>query len=101
MTERKAGSVASLWRPWIRTVSLAGCLKPARASVLDARPDSPFPESDCARTCVPIALPTKKATATKPSQPKAAVFQCAALQRPARAAKFGAVPGARREERLV
>jgi hypothetical protein len=37
---------------------------------------------------VPTTLPIKTAAATNASQPKNAVFQCAAAHRPARPAKF-------------
>ena len=74
------------------TVSLACSLNPARSSISWARPAWP---SDCSRLAsltVPTAFPATIATATNASHPKVAVFQWAALQRPARAAMFMAAP---------
>ena len=50
------------------------------------RPDSPGPGALGSTLLTPIAVPRPKATITNASQPKVAVFQCAALQRPMRAA---------------
>ena len=72
---------------WIRTLSPAGCLKPA-SRILSARPDSPGPAVLGSMVLVPTAPPIAKAAMTRPSQPKVAVFQWLALQRPIRAARL-------------
>jgi hypothetical protein len=51
------------------------------------RPDSPG-ESSSPICFVPTAPPSTTATITNASQPKVAVFQCAALQRAALAARL-------------
>src|SRR3954447_14735300 len=53
------------------------------------RPDSPGPALVGSACLVPTWLPTANASSTSASQPKVAVFQCAALQRPTRAATLG------------
>ena len=84
----KAGSVARSERLWMRTLSPAGCLKPA-SRILSMRPDSPGPGVFGSMLFVPTMPPSAKATTTKASQPKVAVFQWLALQRPMRAARLG------------
>ncbi len=81
----KAGVPARSERLWIRTLSAAGCLKPA-SRILSIRPDCPGPEAFGSTCLVPSWPPTKNAASTRASQPKVAVFQWAALQRPMRAA---------------
>src|SRR5919204_3910017 len=85
---RKAGAVA--WSDCERTstASLAGVLKPAPARIRSARAASPVAYSASESLCVPAIRPALVATATNRSQIAAAAFQCSALQRPARAAKF-------------
>ena len=77
----KAGVPAPAERLRIRTLSSAGCLKPS-SRIRSMRPDSPGPGALGSTLLTPIAVPRPKATITKASQPKVAVFQCAALQRP-------------------
>ena len=84
---RKAGSSIVDRSLSMRTLSLAGCLNPASRSLF-TRPDSPGPEVFWSIVWSPADWPIRKAIATKASQPKVAVFQCAALQRPMRAATF-------------
>ena len=81
----KAGVPVCSERFWIRTLSPAGCLKPA-SRILSIRPDSPGPLAFGSTFFIPIWSPRAKATTTSASQPKVAVFQWAALQRPMRAA---------------
>src|SRR5580765_8532676 len=83
----KAGVPVCSERFWIRTLSPAGCLKPA-SRILSIRPDSPGPLAFGSICFVPIWPPRAKATTTRASQPKVAVFQWAALQRPMRAARL-------------
>src|SRR5919198_5671125 len=85
---RKAGAFA--WSDCERTstASLAGVLKPAAARICSARAASPVAYSASESLCVPAIRPALIAKATKRSQIAAAAFQCSALQRPARAAKF-------------
>ncbi len=52
------------------------------------RPDSPGPAAFGSIVFVPAMPPSAKATRTNASQPKVAVFQWSALQRPIRAARF-------------
>ena len=59
---------------WMRTLSPAGCLKPA-SRILSMRPDSPGPDVLWSMFCRPTTLPIATATTTKASQPKVAVFQ--------------------------
>ena len=57
------------------------------------RPDSPGPAVFGSSAFVPNAPPSPKATRTSAIQPKVAVFQWSALQRPMRAARLvGGVP---------
>ena len=70
----KAGSLASSEGLWIRTLSPAGCLKPA-SRILSMRPDSPGPVVFGSMLFVPTMPPSAKATTTKTSQPNVAVFQ--------------------------
>src|SRR5262249_949529 len=74
-------------RLWIRTFSAAGLLKPA-SRILSTRPDSPGPVVEASISFEPAMPPSAKATTTKASQPKVAVFQWPALQRPMRAARL-------------
>ena len=82
-----AGVPACSERFWIRTLSPAGCLKPA-SRILSIRPDSPGPLAFGSICFVPTWPPMPKATTTSASQPKVAVFQWEALQRPMRAARL-------------
>ena len=52
------------------------------------RPDSPGPGVLASMVFMPTMPPSPKATTTMASQPNVAVFQCAALQRPMRPARF-------------
>jgi hypothetical protein len=70
------------------TVSLAVSAKLPRSMICSARPDSPGAVSSSSSCFVPMALPSMTATTTNASHPKIAVFRCAALQRPMRAARF-------------
>ena len=83
----KAGSVADSDRLWTRTLSSAGFLKPA-SRILSIRPDSPGPGLFGSIDFMPARPPSPKATITNASQPKVAVFQWSALQRPIRAARL-------------
>src|SRR5262249_2704991 len=64
---------------------------PASARICGARALSPFVCSVPESCRVPTIEPTTTAAATSTSQPIVAVFQCAALQRPARAATLRAI----------
>ena len=78
---RATGRARSRWRT---------CLMPASARIRSARAVSPFALLDVGQ--LPRADERSRAATaatTSASQPKVAVFQCAALQRPARAARFG------------
>ncbi len=86
ITAAKATSPTRAERLSIRTLSCAGCLKPA-SRILSMRPDWPVPAL-ASMFLVPTRPPSPKATTTKASQPKVAFFQWAALQRPIRAAKL-------------
>ena len=77
-------------RLWIKTLSAAGCSKPA-SRIRSIRPDSPGPAEFGSMFFVPTAPPSPKATRTKASQPNVAVFQWSALQRPMRAARLRSV----------
>src|SRR5215210_3311803 len=83
----KAGSLARSVELSTRTLSLAGCWKPA-SRIRSIRPDSPGPGSFGSIVVVPTAPPRAKATKTKAIHPKVAVFQWEALQRPIRAARL-------------
>src|SRR3954452_7935768 len=75
-------------RPWISTLSVAGCLNPADSRIRCAF--VAFPDAVCESaiwTC-PTAFPSISATTANSSQPKNAFFQLSALHRPARAARF-------------
>src|SRR5262245_1144180 len=63
-------------------------LKPASSMIRSAFADSPTAASDCLIWLIGICIEMKTETATKASQPKTAVFQWLALQRPIRAARF-------------
>ena len=62
--------------------------KPPRSMICSARRESPASASAGSRVLVPITLPSARATNTKASHPKIAIFRWAALQRPMRAARF-------------
>src|SRR5438067_910448 len=68
-------------------LSFAGSLNPAWR-ILSMLPDSPGPDVFGLTVFVPTWPPTANATTTSASQPKVAVFQWPALQRPMRAARF-------------
>ena len=82
-----AGSLVRSESLWTRTLSPAGCLKPA-SRILSMRPDSPGPAVFGSMVLVPTAPPIANAPTTSASQPKVAVFQWSALQRPIRAARL-------------
>src|SRR5262245_38126395 len=82
-----AGSVADSELPWTRTLSSAGRWKPA-SRIRSIRPDSPGPGAFGSIDFMPARPPSPKATITNASQPKVAVFQWSALQRPIRAARL-------------
>src|SRR3954454_3757961 len=69
------------------TSSLPGCLNPL-FRIRWASPDSPGPVAVRERDFVPTIPPIANATTTNASQPKTAFFQCRALHRPTRAARF-------------
>ena len=83
----KAGLLASSVRLWISTNSSAGRSK-FSARIFSIRPDSPGIPSLGPSCFVPTTPPTTSAAMTNASQPKVAVFQCEALQRPVRAARL-------------
>ena len=85
---RNVGSATVRVRERTSTASDAGVLKPALARICSARAVSPVDCSDTDSLCVPSAVPTPIATATKATHTATAVFQCAALHRPARAARL-------------
>src|SRR6478672_3550944 len=69
------------------TNSVCGsALKPECFRICSARCDSPTLASSFDSCFVPICMPTTSEATTKASQPKTAVFQWLALQRPIRAA---------------
>src|SRR5436305_9435738 len=70
------------------TDSVAGERKFAPRSIVCACAVSPEPDCESPSSFRPIARPAAKATNVNTIQPNAAVFQCAALQRPARPARF-------------
>ena len=82
-----ASRVVASPRDCTRTVSSAWRGKWSNIA-LSARPASPGPFSCQTKVFRPAAPPPTAAMATKASQPKMAILRCAALQRPARAAKF-------------
>ena len=83
-----AGSSTVDVRDCTSTLSRAGRSKFARSRICSARRDSPFATAQLFICCAPTRLPTVTASTANASHPKAAVFQCAALQRPARPAKL-------------
>ena len=90
ITARKAGSLAFSVFDWMSTISPISslvCGKPA-SMILSACRASPTLVSLVSRYFVPTALPITKDAMTNASQPKTAVFQWLALQRPMRAAKL-------------
>src|SRR3954454_12413722 len=76
---------------WISTLSRAGILNFARSRICSAVRDSPFAIAHDFIWFAPPAPPTTTASTAREIQPKAARFQCAALQRPARPARFSAL----------
>src|SRR6266496_764921 len=72
---------------WRSTSSLAGCLN-SSLRIRWTRPDSPGPGSFADSDLVPTIWPTPKAITTNASQPNTAAFQCLALHRPTRVARF-------------
>ena len=86
--ERKAGSEAVSVDDLTSTLSFAGVLKPASPRICSARAVSPVDCSAIDSLCVPTARPSAIATITTTIQSAVAVFQCPALQRPARAARL-------------
>src|SRR5262249_6142981 len=77
------------------TDSSARSRKPAAASIRAARAASP---SDCSMSVslvVPAKAPAAIATATNATHTAVADFQCAALQRPARSARFSLIEALR------
>ena len=72
------------------TFSVAGWVRPARSSIPSAVAASPEANSESFIWTWPAMLPTSIAATAKTSQPKSARFQCSALQRPARPARFSA-----------
>src|SRR5689334_5527675 len=83
-----AGDDAFSVRDLTRTLSLAGVLNPAFSRIASARAVSPVPCSESLSETFPASAPAKIARTTNTIQATVAVFQCAALQRPARAARF-------------
>jgi hypothetical protein len=75
-------------RDCTRTLSRAGILNPAPSMICAARRDSPFAIIQSFISRGPTKLPMTTAPTANASQPNAAVFQCAALQRPARPERF-------------
>jgi hypothetical protein len=71
------------------TLSAAGVWKPALPSNCSARAASPVACSEADNLCVPTVVPRPIATTTNATHNAIAVFQFFALQRPARAARFG------------
>ena len=86
-TASKAGVPARTFVLWMNRLSAARGLKPA-SRIRSIRPDSPGPDVFGLGFFVPIMPPMPKATTTRSSQPKVAVFQWFALQRPMRAARL-------------
>src|SRR5262245_41221229 len=82
-------------RLWMRTVSLARVWT-SRSTIFSIRPDSPGEVVFGLSCFVPTAPPMTTAAMTKAIQPKVAVFQCEALQRPARAARFRLMTASRK-----
>jgi hypothetical protein len=93
---RKAGALTFSVFDWSRTSSIcsatlspfASLLKPASSMMRSAVRDSPTLLLFSSMDVVPICIPMAKATRTKATQPKTAVFQWVELQRPMRAARF-------------
>ena len=85
---RNAGLVTVIPVPWMSTISVCGSVwpNPAWRSITSARCAWPTFASFWSICFVLTALPTTSEAMTKASQPKTAVFQWLALQRPIRAA---------------
>src|SRR3954463_1899940 len=90
ITARKAGSWASSFLFWTKTISPISSTLTSNPSlmILSALAASPTFESEVSRYLVPIAVPIANDATTNASQPNTAVFQWFALQRPIRAAKL-------------
>src|SRR5215213_8514215 len=73
---------------WTSTLSRAGILKSAASRICSARRDSPFAIAHGFICFAPTAPPTTTARTENAIHPKAARFQCEALQRPARPERF-------------
>ncbi len=73
---------------WISTLSRAGISKLPSSRICSARRDSPFAIAQGSISRPPTAPDTNTMSTPNAIQPKAAVFQWAALQRPARPARF-------------
>src|SRR5262245_62936372 len=86
--DANAGSPTATVLDWTSTLSRAGRLKPARSRIRSACRDSPFVYAHGFSCLAPTAPPTTIARTAIASQPKAAVFQCPELQRPARPARL-------------
>src|SRR5512133_3907392 len=87
MTASNAGSFALSFSLWMTTNSVCGsALNPDCFRICSARCDSPTLASSLLSCFVPTCIPTASEARTKASQPKTAVFQWLALQRPIRAA---------------
>src|SRR5262245_38464243 len=87
MTALNAGSSALSFWLWMTTNSVCGsALNPACFKIWSARCDWPTLASSFDSCFVPTCMPTANDAMTKASQPKTAVFQWLALQRPIRAA---------------
>src|SRR4051812_4099156 len=87
---RNAGSLIVAVLLWITTISVSApvCLKPASLRIWSPRWAWPTLAFCSSMFFVPAAVPMKTAAMTKASQPKTAVFQWLALQRPIRAARL-------------
>ena len=88
MVARNAGSATVSVLLWTRTFSSAGCEKPALWRIACARDASPVAFSASDSLTTPAALPIATDAITNAIHANVAVFQCAALHRPARAARF-------------
>ena len=70
------------------TLSVAGVLKPACCRMFSAFAVSPEACSESVSMTLPTAVPITSTAIPTANHPNVAVFQCAALQRPARPAKL-------------
>jgi hypothetical protein len=87
---RKAGSSTVFVSDWMSTNSdcPVSSRSKARSMIWLALPASPTAVSFSSASCTGIANERARAAITNVSHPKMAVFRCAALQRPMRAARF-------------